>query len=69
MEPKEASRKATWNGACSHLSFDPSPGMKMLRAVEERKVITHKGRYQVKLMNMIINVSQELPEEAWKHKW
>ena len=53
MEPKGASRKATWNGACSHPSFDPSPGMKMLGAGEERKVIIYKGRYQIKLMNMI----------------
>ena len=54
IEPKGARRQATWNGACSHPSFQPSPGCKMLGAVERKKIVfSYKGNYHVMLMNMI----------------
>ena len=38
-----ASRRATCDGACSHPSFDPSPGSKMLGAVGRKKIQELQG--------------------------
>ena len=37
IEPTGASRQATWKGACSHPSFHPHPGNKILGAVGRKK--------------------------------
>ena len=69
-KPKGASRRATGNGACSHPSFRPSPGMKMRGAVRrKKKAMSYKGQEPRNSNGQYINVGQELPKETWKHKW